>query len=64
MTVNPPSLRNSVLYFPAVAEVYAADEGVELVDDHQLLVVGPQERVYVRAAVRVPEDLNIMWFIE
>ena len=52
------------MYFPAVAEVYAADEGVELVDDDQLLVVGPQERVHVRAAVRVPEDLNIIWFIE
>ena len=57
MTVNPPSLRNSVLYFPAVAEVDAADEGVELVDDHQLLVVRPQEGVHVRPAVRVSKDL-------
>ena len=45
-------------HLPSVAEVDAADEGVELVDDHQLLVVRPQERVHVRPAVGVPEHLQ------
>ena len=60
MTVNPPSFRNSVLYFPAVAEVDAADEGVELVDHDDLLVVSPQVRVHVCAAVRVTENLQFI----
>ena len=52
-----------IKYLPPVAEVDAADEGVELVDDHQLLVVRPQERVHVRPAVRVPEHLQGIYSI-
>ena len=51
------------IHSPSVAEVDAADEGVELVDHHQLLVVRPQERVHVRPAVRVPEHLQGIYCI-